>query len=186
MDPSPTRASHAGPGRVTIRAATAADAPRVWALLREFSEFVRLSHLVTGDAERLAAHLTGKAWPAVEGLIAEDGDEAIAYALFFGTFSSFGTEPMVWLEDLYIRESHRGTGLGRLMMQAVARIAVERGSPRLMWAVLDWNEAAIEFYFRLGAARQSAWHVYELEGEPLRSLVADGDDGSHPATSRIT
>jgi hypothetical protein len=72
------------------------------------------------------------------------------------------------------------------MLQAVARVAVERGCPRLMWAVLDWNDAAIEFYFRLGATRQSAWHVYELEGDPLRSLVAGGSGGGSPSTSRIT
>jgi GNAT superfamily N-acetyltransferase len=158
---------------VAIRAATPADAPRVWALLREFAEYEALSHLVTGDAERLAAHLSGESWPKVEGFVAEEGGVAVGYALYFGLFSSFWAAPMVWLEDLYVRESHRGTGVGRSLMSAVARVAIQRGSVRLAWAVLDWNEPALEFYHRLGAARQTDWHIYQLEGGPLSALAGD-------------
>lgn len=171
MDPG-SRTAH-----VAIRAATSGDAPRVWGLLREFAAYESLSHLVTGDAARLAAHLSGEAWPRVEGFVAEDGGAAVGYALYFGMFSSFWTAPLVWLEDLYVRESHRGTGLGRSLMSAVARVAIERGSPRLVWAVLDWNEPALAFYRRLGAARQTGWHNYELEGEPLRALVTGNIEG---------
>jgi len=172
VDPAPpTHPRPRHPGTATIRAATAADAPRIWRLLREFADYELLTHLVTGDAERLAAHLSGEAWPKVEGFVGEDAGEAVGYALYFGMFSSFWTAPMVWLEDLYVRESHRGTGLGLALMRAVAGVAVERGSVRLTWAVLDWNEPAIEFYRRLGATRQSEWQVYQLEGEPLRALV---------------
>lgn len=168
----PDRGPGSRPTGATIRVATAADAPVVWALLREFAVYEDLSHLVTGDAERLAAHLSGEAWPKVEGFLAEDDGVAVGYALYFGLFSSFWAAPMVWLEDLYVRESHRGTGLGRSLMSAVAGVALQRGSVRLTWAVLDWNEPAIEFYRRLGAARQTDWHIYQLEGEPLRALVA--------------
>jgi GNAT superfamily N-acetyltransferase len=163
--------------RAAIRAATSADAPLVWGLLREFATYESLSHLVTGDAARLAAHLSGEAWPKVEGFVAEDGAAAVGYALYFGLFSSFCTAPLVWLEDLYVRESHRDAGVGRSLMSAVARVAVERGSPRLVWAVLDWNQPALEFYRRLGAAPQVGWHSYELEGEPLRALVTGDIEG---------
>jgi GNAT superfamily N-acetyltransferase len=181
MDPRPTpRDAARRKTGATIRAVTPADAPAVWGLLREFAEFESMSHLATGDAQRMAAHLSGEAWPKVEGFLAEDGGEAVGYALYLGMFSSFWTAPMVWLEDLYVRESHRGTGVGRALIRAVAQVAVERGSPRLTWAVLDWNEDAIEFYRRLGATRQSEWHVYELEGDPLRSLVGGGAEGPKP------
>jgi GNAT superfamily N-acetyltransferase len=148
------------------------DAPLVWGLLREFAAYESLSHLVTGDAARLAAHLSGEAWPKVEGFVAEDGGTAVGYALYFGMFSSFWTAPIVWLEDLYVRESHRGTGLGRALLSAVARVAVARGSPRLSFEVLDSNEPALAFYRRLGAQPRVGWHTYELEGESLRTLVA--------------
>ncbi len=181
MDPRPLRPDAAPrTSHATIRVATPADAPSVWALLHEFAEYEALSHLVTGDAVRLAAHLSGEAWPKVEGFIAEDGRDAVGYALYLGMFSSFWAAPMVWLEDLYVRESHRGTGLGLALIRSVARVAVERGSPRLTWAVLDSNEPAIEFYRRLGATRQAEWHVYELEGDPLRSLAAGAAEGTKP------
>jgi GNAT superfamily N-acetyltransferase len=190
---TPSTPGHpARPASASIRPATAADAPRIWDLLREFAVYEKLADLVTGDAERLSLHLSHEAWPSVDGLLAEDGGEAVGYALYFGTFSSFWTAPMVWLEDLYVRPSHRGSGVGLALIRAVARAALERGCTRVTWAVLDWNEPAIEFYRRLGASRQSEWHVYELEGERLRALVANdpGPSGSAspspPGTSRTT
>lgn len=179
MDPTPAPRGPASGRRhtATIRTATAADAAVIWGLLLEFAAFEKLA--VAGSAARLAAHLSGEAWPRVDGFVAEDAGEAVGYALTYGTFSSFATAPMVWLEDLYVRASHRGTGLGMSLMQAVARAAVERGCPRLTWAVLDWNTPAIDFYRRLGAKLQDEWHVYELEGGPLRALATG--DGAEPS-----
>ena len=160
-----------GPATAAIRPLTAADAGAVWTLLCEFADYERLSHLVSGDPSRLKAHLSGEAWPRVEGFIAEEGGAPVGYALYFGVFSSFTTSPLVWLEDLYVRGSRRGLGLGRSLMGAVAQVALARGCQRLMWAVLDWNEPALEFYRRLGATGQDGWHVYQLEREPLRALA---------------
>jgi predicted N-acetyltransferase YhbS len=159
-------------GTATIRPAAPADGAAIWELLREFADYERLSHLVSGDATRLAAHLAGEAWPKVEGFVAEEGGAMVGYALYFGMFSSFSTAPLVWLEDLYVRESHRRTRLGWRLMAAVARAAVERGSQRVDWAVLEWNSPAIAFYRKLGARRQSEWHVYQLESEALQALAA--------------
>ncbi len=167
-EPAPPAARAAAPA---VRPLTGADARAVWTLLGEFADYERLSHLVRGDPARLAAHLSGRAWPAVEGFLAEHRGVAVGYALYFGMFSSFSTSSLVWLEDLYVRGSHRGSGVGRSLMAAVARAALERGAARLVWAVLDWNEPALEFYRRLGASRQEGWHVYELEGRPLQALA---------------
>ena len=116
----------------------------------------------------------------VEGFIAEDGGAPVGYALYFGVFSSFTTSPLVWLEDLYVRGSRRGSGVGRSLMGAVAQTALARGCQRLMWAVLDWNEPALEFYRRLGATGQDGWHVYQLENEPMRALGVDVGEGPLP------
>ena len=162
------------PVTAAIRPLTAADAGAVWTLLCEFADYERLSHLVSGGADRLAAHLSGEAWPGVEGFIAEENGVPIGYALYFGVFSSFTTSPLVWLEDLYVRGSRRGLGLGRSLMGAVAQVALARGCQRLEWGVLDWNEPALEFYRRLGATRQDGWKVYQLESEQLRALALGG------------
>ena len=50
--------------------------------------------------------------------------------------------------------------------------AFERGCVRLDWAVLEWNQPAMEFYERLGARRHGGWHAYQLAGDDLRALAA--------------
>src|SRR5262249_42789512 len=105
-------------------------------------------------------------------LIAEaPGGEAIGFALFCHNFSTFLGRPGIYLEDLFVRQEHRGAGVGRALLAHLARLAAARGCGRLEWAVLDWNEAAIRFYRGLGARPVSGWSVYRLEGEALGRLV---------------
>ena len=91
--------------------------------------------------------------PAAEALIAERGAETAGYALFFPTFSSFLATPGRVARGLFVRPAHRGAGVGRALLAAVAARMRERGGERLEWAALDWNELALGFYRRLGARR---------------------------------
>ena len=175
MDPAP-QATEARAGRLVIRPAGVADAEALWALVREFAAYEKLEHLVSGSAERLAAKLFGNAWPRVECVVAAVDGRLVGYALFYGAYSTFWTQPLMCLEDIFVAESHRGRGVGRVLMSAVARVAVERGCPRLDWAVLDWNARSIEFYERLGAKRHDGWHAYRLDGEELKKLAEDRRD----------
>ena len=68
---------------------------------------------------------------------------------------------------------HRGGGIGRVLLERLAQVAIDRGCGRLEWAVLDWNQDAIRFYERLGAKPNSEWTVYRLTGEPLRALAGE-------------
>ncbi len=162
-----------------MRPARPEDVPRIWELLIDFAAFERLGHLATGTPERLARHLFGDAWPRVECLVAEAAGGIAGYALFFGCLSSFPCAPVLWLEDLYVAAPHRGLGLGRALLAEVARVALERGCPRVGWAVLDWNEPAMEFYRRLGATRAAGWTAFELAGAGLAALA--GEAGSRAA-----
>lgn len=92
-------------------------------------------------------------------------------ASYFHNFSTFLGKPGLYLEDLYIRPAFRGRGYGRQVMQALARIALERGCGRFEWWVLDWNSPAIEFYRSLGAQPMSDWTVQRVSGEALRALA---------------
>ncbi|MCA9647432.1 MAG: GNAT family N-acetyltransferase, partial [Myxococcales bacterium] len=80
--------------------------------------------------------------------------------------------PGLYLEDLFVRESARKSGVGGALLVALARIAVERGYARMEWSVLDWNQLAIDFYKGLGAFPMSDWTTFRLTGEPLRELAA--------------
>ena len=161
----------------TIRAATPADVGAIHALMYELAEFEKLTHLFTGTAEGLADALFGTR-PAAEALVAEDAGRIVGYALFFHNYSTFLSRRGLYLEDLYVQPSQRGTGLGTAMLRALAAIAIERGCARFEWTVLDWNTPAIGFYEKLGATVLPDWRVVRMTGEALEQLAAPGEPGS--------
>ena len=155
-----------------IAAATPADVPLILSLIRELADYERMSdHVVATEADVERA-LFGER-PCAEAVIARVGDEAVGFALFFQSFSTFVGRPGLYLEDLYVRPAHRGRGIGRGLLAHLARLAVERGYGRFEWSVLDWNELAISSYRRAGAVPMDEWTVYRLTGEPLRALAAE-------------
>ena len=153
-----------------IRAGERADVPLIAELIRGLARYERLEPEVTMTEEKLERALFGERRYA-ETLIAEDGEGAVGFALFFHNFSTFLAQPGIYLEDLFVLPEHRGSGIGRALLERLAQVAVERGCGRLEWAVLDWNESAIRFYERLGARPNSDWTVYRLAGEPLSALA---------------
>ncbi len=152
-----------------IRAATAADTPIICRLVRELAEYEHLSHQVTLDEEQLREHLFG-ARPYAEVLLAEEAGEVVGLALFFHNYSTFVGKPGIYLEDVFVRPAQRHRGHGRALLQAVARLAVERGCGRFEWAVLKWNEPALRFYRALGAEPLEEWTTFRLSGQALRNL----------------
>jgi GNAT superfamily N-acetyltransferase len=161
-----------GVGPTIIRAAGPQDVALLLELFRELAEYEHLEDELRATEEQLSETMFGER-PAAEALIAERGSEVVGYALFFPTFSSFEASPGVWLEDLFVRPSHRGAGVGRALLAAVAAITRERGGKRLEWTALDWNEPALGFYRRFGASTMSDWITHRLAGQELER-VADG------------
>ncbi len=155
-----------------IRDATVDDVPVIAELIRDLARYEKLDHEVVMTDELLAAGLFGER-PYAEVLLAEDEGKALGFALFFHNFSTFLGRPGIYLEDLFVRPEYRGRGIGRLLLVHLAKLAVERGSGRLEWAVLDWNRDAIGFYERLGARPNSDWTVYRLTGEALSGLARE-------------
>jgi GNAT superfamily N-acetyltransferase len=155
----------------SVRAARREDVPRVWELLRGLAGYERLEPEVTGTPERLAEHLFG-ASPMVECLVAEVGAALVGYALFYPTYSSFQTAPMLWLEDLYVVPERRGRGDGRALLAELSKLALARGCRRLTWIALDWNAPSIRFYECLGARRAGAgWLQYGFDEAALEALA---------------
>ena len=161
-----------------VRAAEPRDVPVLLELFGELAAYEHLEHELRAGERGLQAALFGET-PAAEALIAErasePGDpEILGYALFFPTFSSFLTSTGIWLEDLFVRPSHRGAGVGRALLSAVAARVRERGGERLEWAALDWNELALGFYRRMGASTASEWITHRLDGPALERVAAAG------------
>jgi GNAT superfamily N-acetyltransferase len=154
----------------TIRAATPHDVPAIFALMYELAEFEKLTHVFVATREAVHEALFG-ARPAAEALVAEQDGEVVGYALFFQNFSTFLAKRGLYLEDLYIRPSMRGGGLGTLMLKTLAELAVERQCGRFEWSVLDWNQNAIDFYEKMGATVLPDWRIVRVTGEPLDALA---------------
>ncbi len=157
--------------RLHIRPARRDDVALILALIGELAEYEKLSDQVVATTEQLTAHLFG-ARPYAEVLIGEVDDLPAGFALFFHNYSTWLSKPGIYLEDLYVRPSSRGTGLGKAMLGRLASLALERGCGRLEWGVLDWNEPAIGFYQRLNAQPQDGWTGYRLTGSALEDLAA--------------
>ena len=153
-----------------IRSASVDDVPVILGFIRELAEYERLAHEVVADEAQLRATLFG-ARPAAEVLIAED-PEPVGFALFFTSYSTFLGKPGLYLEDLFVRPSARSRGHGFALMAACAQLAVERDYGRFEWSVLDWNEPALAFYRKLGAAPMAEWTVQRLVGDGLKALAA--------------
>ncbi|MYH31755.1 MAG: GNAT family N-acetyltransferase [Acidobacteria bacterium] len=160
------------PAPLSISAASPADVPLILALIRELADYERMSTQVVATEADIERALFGER-PCAEAVIARIGDEAVGFALFFQSFSTFVGRPGLYLEDLYVRPPHRGHGIGRRLLAHLAHVAVERGCGRFEWSVLDWNELAIASYRRAGAVPMDEWTVYRLTGEPLRALAAE-------------
>jgi GNAT superfamily N-acetyltransferase len=161
-----------------IRVARPSDVPLLLELFRELAEYERLEHELRATAEGLSEALFGSR-PAAEVLLAErpadsGGPQVLGYALFFPTFSSFLASSGVWLEDLFVRPSDRGAGVGKALIAAVAARVRERGGERLEWAALDWNELALGFYRRLGAQTMGEWITHRLDGDALARVAGAG------------
>ena len=153
----------------TLRPAEPRDVSAIVALITELAEFEQLTHLLEVTPDKLAPHLFGQR-PVAECVVGEVAGEVVAFALFFTNFSTFLARPGLYLEDLYVRPAHRGSGLGKALLAHLGRLAAERGCGRFEWSVLDWNANAIAFYEKLGATVMPDWRICRISGERLQRL----------------
>ena len=158
----------------TIRPAVEDDVPLILQFIRKLAEYERLSHEMVATEETLQETLFGEKKTA-EVIIGEYHRVPVAFAIFFHNYSTFLGRPGIYIEDLYVNEEYRGYGFGFAMFQYIARLARDRKCGRLEWAVLDWNEPAIQFYKKLGAAAMSDWTVYRMTGGAIERLTQTTD-----------
>ncbi|HET7842683.1 MAG TPA: GNAT family N-acetyltransferase [Xanthomonadales bacterium] len=156
--------------RPSLRAATPSDCALILSFIRELADYEKLAHEVVATEAGLREQLFG-ATPRAQVVIAELGGEPVGFALYFHNFSTFTGRAGLYLEDLYVRPSARGAGVGKRLMQHLAKLAVARDCARFEWAVLDWNEPAIRFYRSIGAVGMDSWRVQRLAGDALAKLA---------------
>lgn len=153
-----------------LRPATPADIHHIHAMIVELAVFEKLEHLVVATEALLHEGLFGPQ-PSCEAIVGVEAGEVVSFALFFHNFSTFLTRKGLYLEDLYVKQSHRGKGYGRQMLVYLAQLALERQCGRFEWSVLDWNAPAIRFYETMGADILPDWRVCRVTGDALRQLA---------------
>ena len=138
--------------------------------IKKLAVYEKLAHKVTADEDILRETLFGERRYA-EVIIGYHLGEPVGFALFFHNYSTFLGKPGIYLEDLFVDEKHRGKGYGKALLAHLAKLAKERDCGRLEWAVLNWNEPAINFYRALGAAPMNDWTVFRVTGDALDKLA---------------
>lgn len=145
-----------------IRPAVESDVPAILSLIRELATYERSPESVVATEDGLRSALFGPS-PAVFCHVAEADGEVVGFALWFLNFSTWLGRHGLYLEDLFVRPSQRGRGLGKALLETLVGIARERGYGRVEWVVLDWNEPAQEFYRSMGAFPMDDWTVWRIE-----------------------
>jgi GNAT superfamily N-acetyltransferase len=159
-------------GRTNVRILPAErkDIPLILSFIRKLAEYEKLLDEVVADEDTLRAALFGPR-PAAEVVLAYIENEPVGFAVFFQTFSTFMGRSGIYLEDLFIEPAYRSKGVGTALLIYLAQLTAQRGCSRLSWAVLDWNQPAIQFYRKLGAIALDEWTVFELSGTALERLA---------------
>jgi GNAT superfamily N-acetyltransferase len=157
---------------LSVTKAGESDIPLILRFIKDLAVYERMPDQCVATEEKLRATLFGQN-PAAEVLIARFDGVPVGFALFFHSYSTFLAQRGIYLEDLFVDPSVRGKGVGFRLLSELARLAVERDCGRLEWAVLDWNDLAIDFYRRIGATAMDDWTTFRLAGDSLNSLAGE-------------
>lgn len=152
-----------------IREATMSDAPIVYDFIVKLAIYEKMEDQVKATIESIKESLFVRKDARV--ILAEENDQAIGFALYFKTYSTFLGKANYYLEDLYINENKRGKGYGKKILSHLASIAYEDKAERLEWVCLDWNKPSIAFYQKIGALPLEDWTVYRLSGSALKDFA---------------
>lgn len=157
---------------IQIRAATPDDAEDIFHFIRELAIYEKAEEEVVTDVAAIRQSIFGDGSTVRAKMCYVDGQVA-GFAVYFFNYSTWQGQNGIYLEDLYVSPEFRGVGAGKALLHSLANEAVAENCGRFEWSVLDWNEPAIQFYESIGAAAQSEWIRYRLEGEALKRFAAE-------------
>jgi len=162
---------------LAIRPAAPADVPRILKLIKALATYERAPGSVVATEEGLLRDGFGPR-PYYECLMADYDGKTAGFALYFYNYSTWKGRPGIYLEDLFVEPEMRGLGIGKALLERVAKVAIEKSCTRLQWQVLDWNTPAIDFYVAMGGEFMNEWRTVRLDGEALQRLAGDAEKAS--------
>ncbi len=155
-----------------LRPAEEADAPLIFSLVSELAVYDRMTHAFDANQELIKSALFSQS-PKVFCTIAERYGNPVGFVHWYYTFSSFRGRHGIWIDDLYVRERFRGTGVGRTLLASLARRCIDENLSRLEWAVLSWNSPSIRFFETAGARLMEEWTLCRLDGLSLQVYAGE-------------
>ncbi len=158
---------------IDIRPAVAEDAALILSLVTDLAIYEKAEHEVVATEDDIRESLFTDNSTAL-GLICSIYGKPVGYAVYFYNYSTWLGKNGLYLEDLYVMPEHRSKGVGKAMLQYLAKIAVSNNCGRFEWSVLDWNTPAITFYKSIGALPQEEWVAYRLSGQALKKFAENG------------
>ncbi|MFT5578249.1 MAG: GNAT superfamily N-acetyltransferase [Paraglaciecola psychrophila] len=153
-----------------VREANKSDSALILKFVKELAIYEKAEHEVLATESSIENSIFGGE-SATKAVICESEGEAIGFAVYFFNYSTWLAKHGLYLEDLYVSQTERGRGAGKLLLKHLARIAVDKDCGRFEWNVLDWNQPAIEFYKSLGAKPKDEWIGYRSSGAELLHLA---------------
>jgi len=155
---------------VTVRKATKNDASAILSLIDALAEYEKLDPPDEAARQRLIRDIASER-PRIEVYLADLERQPVGYAFVFETYSSFLALPTLYLEDLFVLPEYRKRRIGYALFRAMVKEAHRRGCGRMEWAVLDWNQLAIDFYNGIGATHMKQWQLYRLVREEMGQII---------------
>lgn len=156
---------------IVIRRAAIDDAALILKFVKELAIYEKAEHEVLATEEHIRNTLFGLR-STTHAIICEKETHPVGFAVYFFNYSTWLGKHGLYLEDLFITPTERGSGVGKTLFKHLAQIAVQQRCGRFEWSVLDWNEPAINFYESVGAKPLKEWVMYRLSGQELINFAA--------------
>lgn len=160
---------HTSMENLKIRDAVVEDIPLILYFVKETAEYEKLGDTVIATEESLTKAIFHD--KNAEVVIAELNGEPVGYALYFYNFSTFTGQAGLYLEDIFVKESARGTGIGKILFNFVVGIARKNNCLTMDWACLTLNRPSMKFYESLGANKLSEWTYFRLTEKDMDNLI---------------
>ncbi len=157
--------------QTSVRLAGITDAERIYDMLVGLSRAVGDADKIVSSPDDIRRHGFGDD-PAFHALLAEQDGHTVGLSLFFYSYSTWLGRLGVYIQDLYVDSSARGTGVGQRLIEETARIAKVRGANHLRLSVYQDNTGAQAFYQRIGMRRRDDELIYQADGRVFDALAA--------------
>lgn len=152
-----------------IRKGTPTDMHAVLSLIKELAVFEKEPDAVVVTEEDLVRDGFSPN-PLFHCFVAEVNDRIIGIALYYYRYSTWKGKT-IHLEDLIVKEKKRGIGAGMALYKEVIKQGKKDGVRRIEWAVLDWNQNAIDFYVKTGAKVLSDWRLVQMDEQGMEAFL---------------